>query len=171
MTTCALQGCEAEAVKPKGGRCSRCRSVSYCCKEHQKLDWKRHKRICVPYIVNIPQNTRETCDLESCEAGAVNPRGGRCSRCQLVNYCCKEHQKLDWKRHKRECQVPVHSLNEAPRIWFFVVSFSGTGQRLFGWFFPKYTSNFSPKRSVKGGKRGKANFPFLPPKDICLALF
>ena len=145
MTTCALQGCEAEAVKPKGGRCSRCRSVSYCCKEHQKLDWKRHKRICVPYIVNIPQNTRETCDLESCEAEAVNPRGGRCSRCQLVSYCCKEHQKLDWKRHKRECQVLIqqrpdtfdcavsikHSLNEAPTICLFVVSFSGTGQILF----------------------------------------
>ena len=26
--------------------CSACRSVQYCCKEHQKEDWKYHKRVC-----------------------------------------------------------------------------------------------------------------------------
>jgi len=28
--------------------CSVCRRVSYCCKEHQRQDWKRHKAECVP---------------------------------------------------------------------------------------------------------------------------
>ena len=44
--TCALEGCEAEGVKPRGGRCSQCLSVSYCSKDHQKRDWARHKETC-----------------------------------------------------------------------------------------------------------------------------
>lgn len=27
----------------------------------------------------------------------------RCSRCKLVYYCSKEHQRLDWKKHKISC--------------------------------------------------------------------
>ncbi|KAL2770675.1 egl nine-like protein 1 isoform 3 [Daubentonia madagascariensis] len=27
-------------------RCSRCRSSFYCCKEHQRQDWKKHKLVC-----------------------------------------------------------------------------------------------------------------------------
>mmetsp|Transcript_48089 Transcript_48089/g.121046 ORF Transcript_48089/g.121046 Transcript_48089/m.121046 type:complete len:454 (+) Transcript_48089:113-1474(+) len=29
-------------------RCARCKLVSYCCREHQKLDWANHKLSCVP---------------------------------------------------------------------------------------------------------------------------
>lgn len=32
-------------ARPK--KCSKCRLVSYCSAEHQKLDWEEHKRICV----------------------------------------------------------------------------------------------------------------------------
>jgi hypothetical protein len=28
----------------------------------------------------------------------------RCGSCRVVNYCCQEHQKLDWKQHKQSCQ-------------------------------------------------------------------
>ncbi|XP_078001057.1 egl nine homolog 1-like [Glandiceps talaboti] len=29
----------------------------------------------------------------------------RCSRCLKVHYCCREHQKQDWKVHKRSCNT------------------------------------------------------------------
>lgn len=28
----------------------------------------------------------------------------KCGRCLMVSYCCREHQKKDWKKHKHECQ-------------------------------------------------------------------
>lgn len=34
----------------------------------------------------------------------------RCSRCKVVFYCTKEHQRRDWKRHKEFCtKHPAHS--------------------------------------------------------------
>jgi MYND finger len=29
-------------------RCARCKAVSYCSREHQKLDWGEHKAVCAP---------------------------------------------------------------------------------------------------------------------------
>jgi hypothetical protein len=37
------QVCSQAGVKMK---CGACKSVSYCCKEHQKRDWNRHKATC-----------------------------------------------------------------------------------------------------------------------------
>ena len=28
--------------------CARCRGIAYCCKAHQKADWRAHKPNCVP---------------------------------------------------------------------------------------------------------------------------
>uniref|UniRef100_A0A7S1FVI3 MYND-type domain-containing protein n=1 Tax=Corethron hystrix TaxID=216773 RepID=A0A7S1FVI3_9STRA len=40
----------------------------------------------------------------------------RCSRCKLVWYCCREHQKADWKAHKVFCddqfQADQHTLHK-----------------------------------------------------------
>eukprot|EP00039_Didymoeca_costata_P029706 m.25992 g.25992 ORF g.25992 m.25992 type:complete len:189 (-) comp7756_c0_seq2:113-679(-) len=30
----------------------------------------------------------------------------KCSRCKYIQYCSAAHQKLDWKKHKKECQPP-----------------------------------------------------------------
>lgn len=39
-------------------RCSRCKAVSYCTKEHQRRDWKRHKEFCATHSVeSIVSNT------------------------------------------------------------------------------------------------------------------
>jgi uncharacterized C2H2 Zn-finger protein len=47
-TGCAIKtsGCVVCGRDDRLLRCSRCKSVFYCTKEHQKLDWKRHKRLC-----------------------------------------------------------------------------------------------------------------------------
>lgn len=45
----------------------------------------------------------QRCTLPSCAAQEPVPRTyKRCGRCHAVFYCCAEHSKADWKRHKRE---------------------------------------------------------------------
>ena len=54
-STCALCGavtrCDKEGVPLKDGKkdllkCSRCKCVCYCSKEHQRADWSSHKKVC-----------------------------------------------------------------------------------------------------------------------------
>jgi hypothetical protein len=45
LRACALPECAATEPHPKAFKlCSRCKTVVYCCKEHQQVDWRRHKR-------------------------------------------------------------------------------------------------------------------------------
>ena len=41
---CGLPGCGVKV--DKGGLCTGCRSVNYCCKDHQRKDWPTHKLKC-----------------------------------------------------------------------------------------------------------------------------
>jgi hypothetical protein len=44
---CALPSCGQVEPAPKAYKvCGRCRSVKYCCAEHQAQDWRRHKAGC-----------------------------------------------------------------------------------------------------------------------------
>ena len=36
-----------------------------------------------------------------CKSSSVS----RCTACNKVAYCSREHQKADWKAHKRDCQA------------------------------------------------------------------
>lgn len=40
---------------------------------------------------------------QACCAVCSSKTVRRCSRCLSINYCNKEHQRQDWKRHKPEC--------------------------------------------------------------------
>jgi len=40
--------CKVCGGTEKTMRCGRCKVVAYCGKEHQKADWKVHKRVCAP---------------------------------------------------------------------------------------------------------------------------
>ena len=42
---CIICGKEDELFK-----CSQCKSVFYCSREHQKQDWKNHKKVCIPQV-------------------------------------------------------------------------------------------------------------------------
>lgn len=56
MARKACRHCDSEKCsddKEKLLACSRCRSVWYCSKEHQKADWKRHKVECKPHPVDL----------------------------------------------------------------------------------------------------------------------
>ena len=41
--------------------------------------------------------------------------GGQCSSCFQIFYCGPEHQKADWKRHKKQCRQP-YEVNETADV-------------------------------------------------------
>ncbi|KAF5286976.1 hypothetical protein FQR65_LT12374 [Abscondita terminalis] len=41
----------AECQQPAELKCSGCKSVAYCCKDHQKKHWKIHKGVCRPFEI------------------------------------------------------------------------------------------------------------------------
>jgi len=60
-------------------------------------------------VMRGPMRNLRCCALPSCEAlqmervQAGGPKLLTCSKCRGAFYCSKEHQVLDWKRHKKEC--------------------------------------------------------------------
>ena len=47
LRDCALLSCaKTERTVKEFAGCSGCRSVVYCCLEHQALDWRAHKKAC-----------------------------------------------------------------------------------------------------------------------------
>ena len=81
LRDCALPSCSKteKTVKEFAG-CSGCRSVVYCCLEHQALDWRAHKKAC---------KEKEAARLaeEEEEQGAEK---GTCGGGRHDGWCCRE---------------------------------------------------------------------------------
>jgi hypothetical protein len=55
---------------------------------HESLEERRH----YPFVENY------------CAVCGPTTSVSRCSRCQLISYCDKDHQRQDWSRHKKCCK-------------------------------------------------------------------
>ena len=67
LRDCALSSCaKTENTVKEFAGCSGCRSVVYCCLEHQALDWRAHKKAC-----REKEAARQTFDKEADEEVGV----------------------------------------------------------------------------------------------------
>lgn len=58
----------------------------------------------------VKAQQKKCCALASCSLEETGEKTlSRCSRCKGVYYCCREHQRRDWRRHKLSCQEPSES--------------------------------------------------------------
>ena len=119
----------ARCEKPANKKCSVCKSVSYCSRECQKLDWPSHRDKCSPPnlpILNSESNTSQ-CAVEQQISSNERDKGlnvrkpsafipknkcDNCNRmnhplkwckCHQVSYCNVQCQRLHWPQHKISC--------------------------------------------------------------------
>ena len=72
LRDCALPSCSKteKTVKEFVG-CSGCRSVVYCCLEHQVLDWRAHKKACREKEAARLAEEEEAADKAGVDAAAL----------------------------------------------------------------------------------------------------
>ena len=102
LRDCNLPSCsKTKKTAKEFAGCTGCRSVVYCCLEHQALDWDAHIQTCA----DIVEHGLRDCALPSCSKTekTVKEFAG-CFCCRSVVYCCLEHQALDWRAHKKVCR-------------------------------------------------------------------
>lgn len=57
-------------------------------------------------VADIEKRGLVGCAFPECQEMEKEPRQfPTCSRCKWAAYCCRNHQTLDWKRHKKECST------------------------------------------------------------------
>jgi len=117
--------------------CTGCRKVSYCSRECQLKDWKRHKVECregagetqsdklsqsqarpppspnLPSASSLPFGTAEASKTAAfCQV--CRGKGTKsCTSCRRVYYCGRECQVMDWKTHKPECRMVIDKTQAA----------------------------------------------------------
>ncbi|CAI9736889.1 Hypothetical predicted protein [Octopus vulgaris] len=91
-------------------KCSSCNKVEYCSTLCRIIDWEHHKTSCV-----LPESR----DDESFGTGSDKGQCARCKKsdavlkkcsgCNIVEYCSRACQSVDWTDHKTSCKRSVKS--------------------------------------------------------------
>ena len=104
--TCSYNDCKNLATN----RCSKCRVLYYCCREHQQLDWIVHKSNCVKAELQISIDENK---INS--PGKSNSSEKRECRCMFCGNLLLFSSEEEACQHLRECvelQEQLNSKNE-----------------------------------------------------------
>jgi alpha/beta superfamily hydrolase len=109
--------------------CASCLKTRYCSPACARAAWPAHRAACADFTVlaALPEDALApvlpAAPLASLEPGAGagapssfagsgfscavcgSANAAACARCRLVGYCGTEHQRKDWKDHKRVCRA------------------------------------------------------------------
>ncbi|KAJ8960900.1 hypothetical protein NQ318_020199 [Aromia moschata] len=89
-------------------RCSLCKSIAYCSKDHQVLDWELHKHLCKIIAKNDKALLRQ-CMQNFQDFKAVKVMKSvlwkNCPDCLNVSYCSEEHKNEFAVKHSQYCDA------------------------------------------------------------------
>ncbi|XP_036367133.1 uncharacterized protein LOC115222007 isoform X2 [Octopus sinensis] len=91
-------------------KCTGCNNVQYCSKICQTTDWKQHKPSCKTSETKVDKSSNGKSVKSQCarckKSDAVLKK---CSGCNIVEYCSRACQSVDWTDHKTSCKRSVKS--------------------------------------------------------------
>ncbi len=115
---CGLEECFEDGIL----QCSRCKQRHYCCVEHQKKDWKEHKKKCIPvdkqgamklqssHATSTSTSTND--GVNSSTKKAATSTEARVSRCMFCGEMITLYKEEDAVEHMRSCPALQEQLNK-----------------------------------------------------------
>ena len=96
-------------------RCSRCKAVFYCTKEHQRRDWKRHKEFCATHSVeSIVSDTVSAASQNSILKSTKKDSSVRNCHNSIVPVVSNLSEKSVLERTRESSTAPVY--NDGKRL-------------------------------------------------------
>jgi len=106
---CNLEGCNS--VEKASFRCSKCKCRYYCSPEHQRLDWKEHKKFCVTSSEDSTVKSDDSSTGRSTSVESSNESSKRISRCMFCGESLVLTSEEDAVDHMRVCIALQEQLN------------------------------------------------------------